>query len=229
MLVFKDALDLIRAACGDNDDKCHMENKNSWLLKNPEEAINHCLRKASNFLMHSTKNVVLDTGKKLTILTDDQSPASAFDLTQNLFDNMNIYAVRINENKSADDVCSLEIEVAIILYNFATAYLHHVETLELGGTILFHGPLRFFYLSLEVLSRDPNFVLEKVGYLEAMRMLVISTLVVKSLMHLSWRLNLGSDAKGYYDKLRCLHAAFFQLQRVPCLSMLSAVSHSSAA
>jgi hypothetical protein len=160
MLVFKDdALDLIRAACNDNVVKTlfHMGNKNAWILNKPEEAINHCLSKASNFLILSSQNVWCGCGattNKLTVLTDDQSPALVVDLTQNLFDSMSIYAICIRENKLVDDVCSLEIEIAIILHNFfaTAAYLHHVKTMELGDAILFYGPLQYFYLSLEVLS-----------------------------------------------------------------------------
>lgn len=148
MLVFKDSLDLMRAACDDSGEdvsSSQIECKKSWLMKY-EQAISHYLRKASNFLIQSSQNgkEVANVDKLainniVTVLTDDQSPASTFALTQTMFNSSNVHAIRINENKSMDEVYSLEIEVSLILYNFATAYLCHVETMGLGEPLCFMG------------------------------------------------------------------------------------------
>jgi hypothetical protein len=224
LLVFKDALDLIRAAQEEN--LCC--SKKSVLQR--EADISRHLRKASqrleksNFQTHESFPIT-----NIIVLSDNLSPKLTLQIAKDLFNSVSAFALRIDDCKSADDVFSMELESATILYNFATAYLCYLKTVPRSEARLFQGPYRFFHLALGVISRKSTFVVEEVDDMEAMRMMVVSILVVKSLMHLSSRLRMMNDAEGYHDKLCYLRTALLRLEQTPCLVTMSPDVHAAAA
>jgi hypothetical protein len=224
MLVFKDALDLIRAA--QEETLCCSKRS----ISQREAEISHYLRKASHRLEKSTFCThEFSPITNIIVLSDNLSPKLTLQIAKELFNSESAFALRIDDCRSSDDTFSMELESATILYNFATAYLCYLRTVPSSEAKLFQGPYRFFHLALGVISRKSAFDVEEVDDMEAMRMLVVSILVVKSLMHLSSRLRMMNDAKGYHDKLCYLRAALLRLEQTPRLVTMSPDVHAAAA
>jgi hypothetical protein len=227
MHTFKDALDLIRVAI--DEELCPGEIS----VQSAEAQISECLRMASRRLMKSFEVKCISTAQDekpptVSVLSDNPNPTS--NMARELFTSTNIFAFRIDDdNQFKEDSRSMDLEIAIILHNFATAYLWHVRTIPNGTIEMYQGPYNMFHRALVVLSRKPIVGDREVDDLEALRILAVSTLVVKGLVEISSRMSMTEEATNYYKTLCILQGAVHQLERFPRILMLLPERHAAVA
>jgi hypothetical protein len=224
MLTFKDALDFIKVA--HEDDIRYSERAKTA----SEFGIGQHLRAASNRLMRSSaEETPCAFQLHVKTLSENQSPKQTLHIAHMLLDSDCAFAFHFDDRKTMEYGLSHELDCAVILYNFATAYLCHLRTQHTTKIEQYEGPYKFFHLAFCILSRKPILAEPAVDDVDAVRILAVTSLVVKNLMEISIILESLNDAKSYFKKLCCLREAFCRLERFPCFTMLLMNSHAAVA
>jgi hypothetical protein len=219
MATLKGALDLMRSAFPQNDQECQQVSQSK-----KEAEIYHLLNQASQRLARplsaeEKRKALLELPFSLTVLPDDQSPKAVLHTISEIASSHDAFAIRIDDSKTCDDSKFLDVDSAIILMNYGTASRCHAATISPACPRLLHGSFRYFHLAFGVISHQPALVINESDDIEAIRLLLVLTLVMQNLMQLSWQMKKPHQAQSYHHKLCHLRVALLRLEKIPRLSV----------
>jgi hypothetical protein len=104
-----------------------------------------------------------------------------------------------------------------------------VRTIPHGTVEMYQGPYNMFRRALAVLSRKPIVGDREVDDFDALRILAVSSLVVKGLIEISARLYMLKDTTNYFETLCFLQKALCQIEGFPRIMMLLPDRHTAVA
>lgn len=198
-VVLKDALLLIRSAFPEN----------SVSSQGTGELIRAALKRASGYLgltTHEPNGIGMKTKQVLTIPDEDNLQGVLEALDQEY-----LCAIRIDETRNYDNVQSIDIEAAVVLYNYGVA----CRSLQLlGKSALGQDAFNFLRMSYGVVSRRAVWRNEDLS-----RQLVVSTLAAHNLVRLTVEQNMHKQSSCYCNELHNLRRAVARLCRLTSYSL----------
>lgn len=177
----RDALRLVREALQDN---CPMS-----LGSNTEAKIDQFLHEASKSLAESMEVIATSLNQSLSVhVISDEFDKDMAHRAVNAAHGEEIIAIRFENNREWD-MNTFHHDAAVILLNYGTACRCLARVSQSPSTPLLSA-YRFFQMAYRVLSRTPTGAeIQCVDDVEAIRLHLLSMLVVRNLMTLSMQLS----------------------------------------
>jgi hypothetical protein len=139
-----------------------------------------------------------------------------------------IFAIRIDESKCCDDAWSFELDCAITLLNYGTANRCLAIANAKGCNRLLSASYSFFHIAYDVLARQSATLRRSIDDAEAVRILLVSVLVMQNLVQLSDQLEIPEKNLECRVKLFHLRQAILHIEQNNKMSFSTKTTASAA-